>query len=186
VFAIAITLLILPLTDAEIDGDRIGDSLIALLPNMFTFALSFTIIGRYWILHHNVIDRLGRADGTLLVLNLVYLACIVFLPFPTSVLGEHGPETASVLLYGLNLVAIGVTSFALWWYASRHRALLRSSVSAREARVRLARTAAPTLGMIPSVPLAFVSPQWAALSWLLVIPTSWLGDRLFPEREPGD
>lgn len=185
VFAIAITLLILPLTDADVDGDRIGESLLALVPNMLTFALSFAVIGRYWILHHYVLDRLGRADGALLVLNLVYLACIAFLPFPTSVLGEHGAETASVLLYALNLIAIGVSSFALWWYASRHPALLHPTVTAREATVRLARTTAPTLGMLPAVPLAFVSPRWAALSWLLVIPFSWVGDRLFPDDEPG-
>ena len=186
VFAIAITLLVLPLTDAEIDGDRIGQSLLALVPGMLTFALSFAVIGRYWILHHNVVDRLARADGVLLVLNLIYLACIVFLPFPTSVLGEHGPETASVLLYGLNLVAIGISSFALWWYASRHRALLRPDVTRQEARTRLGRTLAPTVGMIPAVPLAFVSPSWATLSWLLVIPVSWIGDRLFPEEDPDD
>ncbi|TCK22528.1 TMEM175 family protein [Pseudonocardia endophytica] len=186
VFAIAITLLVLPLTDAEIDGDRIGESLLALAPTVLSFVLSFAVIGRYWILHHNVVDRLTRADGTVLVLNLVYLFWIVILPFPTSVLGEHGPTTASILLYGVNLVAIGVSSLALWWYASRHRALLQPSVTERERTVRLARTIAPTIGMIPALPLAVVSPRWAALSWLLVIPTSWIGDRLFPETEPVD
>lgn len=186
VFAIAITLLILPLTDAEIDGDRIGESLVALWPSVFTFALSFVIIGRFWILHHNLVDRLARADEKVLVLNLVYLACVVFLPFPTSVLGEHGAETASVLLYGVNLIAISLSSLALWWYAARHRSLLQPSVTAWEIRVRLARTVAPTLGMVPAVPLAFVAPPWAALSWLLVMPASWIGDRLYPEREPDE
>jgi uncharacterized membrane protein len=184
VFAIAITLLVLPLTDAEIDGDHVARSLLTLLPTLLAFALSFAVIGRYWILHHFTLDRLARADGTLLVLNLVYLAFIVVLPFPTSVLGEHGPGTTSVLLYAVNLIAIGITSLALWWYASRNPRLLQPSVTAVEARVRLARTAAPTVGMLPAVPLAFVSPRWAALSWLLVMPASWIGDRLYPEPEP--
>lgn len=184
VFAIAITLLILPLTDAVVDGDRVGESIVELLPNILTFALSFAVIGRYWILHHKVIDRLARADGGLMVLNLVYLACIAFLPFPTSVLGEHGPTTASVLLYAANLIAIGLASLLLWWYASRRSALLRPSVTTWEIRTRTARTVAPTLAMLPSVPLAFVEPRWATVSWVLIVPFSAVGDRLFPDREP--
>lgn len=186
VFAIAITLLILPLTDADVDGDRIGESLVELLPNILTFALSFAVIGRYWILHHYALDRLARTDGGVMVLNLLYLACIAFLPFPTSVLGEHGAVTASVLLYAANLIAISLASLLLWRYAARHRALLQPSVTAHEIRIRTARTVIPILGMLPSVPLAFVEPRWATVSWLLIMPASMIGDRVFPEREPDD
>jgi uncharacterized membrane protein len=121
-----------------------------------------------------------------MVLNLVYLACIAFLPFPTSVLGEHGAVTASVLLYAANLIAIGLASLLLWRYAARHRALLQPSVTDHEIRIRTARTVVPTLAMLPSVPLAFVAPGWATASWLLIIPFSAIGDRVFPAREPGD
>ncbi len=184
VFAIAITLLVLPLADADIDGARVADDLLTLVPSMLTFALSFAVIGRYWVLHHHVFKRMARADGGLMTLNLAYLFCIAFLPFPTSVLGTHSGGTAATVLYALNLIAVGATATALWWYASRHRGLLRPDVTAWEIRISLGRTIVPNLAFIPSVPLALVDPGWAKLSWLLILPFSWIGGRLYPEKEP--
>lgn len=185
VFAIAITLLVLPLADAEIGDEMVGGQLLGLVPKMLTFALSFAVIGRYWILHHHVFDRLARSDGGLMTLNLAYLFCVAFLPFPTSVLGEQGDSTAGTLLYALNLIAIGLVALALWWYASRRRHLLRDDVTPYEIRARLVRTVVPTLALLPSVPLAFVSTDWAKYSWLLLVPFSVVAGRMFPDTERG-
>jgi uncharacterized membrane protein len=182
VFAIAITLLVLPLTDAEIDGDNVRESLVALTPSMLTFALSFAVIGRYWVLHHRLLDRLAHADGGLMTLNLAYLFCIAFLPFPTSLLGEQGDSIPATLLYAANLIAVSLAALAVWSYASRRRRLVRADVTAWEIRVRLARTLAPTLALLPSLPLAFVSTDWAKLSWILIAPFSMIADRLYPDE----
>lgn len=184
VFAIAITLLVLPLTDAEIPEDGVGNALAELWPRIFTFALSFVVIGRYWIVHHRMFGRIVRSDTTLLMLNLLYLFGIAFLPFPTSVLGLHGDEPAVVVLYAGNLIAIGLASVLLWWYASSSGQRLTSAeVTPRAARASLAAGIAPTLGLVPSIPLAFLEPRWAQYSWLLIIPFSLIGDRLFPQRD---
>ncbi|MET0190186.1 MAG: TMEM175 family protein [Pseudonocardia sediminis] len=183
VFAIAITLLVLPLTDTEIPDGRVGESLAALWPQMFTFALSFAVIGRYWMIHHKIFRKIVRSDARLLVLNLLYLFCIAFLPFPTSVLGEQGEEAAVVVLYAGNLIAIGLVSVTLWWYASSRGRLVTDKVSPREARASIAAGIAPTLGLVPSIPLAFLAPDWAKYSWLLIIPFSIVGERLFPQSD---
>jgi len=180
VFAIAITLLVLPLTDAEIDPERVGESLQDLLPSILTFALSFAVIGRYWVVHHRLFEQIVRVDGGLLTLNLVYLFAIAFLPFPTSVLADNG-STAGTLLYALNLLAVGTISMVLWWYASTRGRLVRPEVTARDARVRLIHAAAPTVALLPSIPLAFVAPDAAKWSWLLIVPVSVLGDRMYPD-----
>ncbi|WP_226359000.1 TMEM175 family protein [Pseudonocardia sp. ICBG601] len=91
VFAIAITLLVLPLTDAEIEPGPVGPQLLELLPRMLTFLLSFAVIGRYWTIHHRLFARFDRADARLMTLNLGYLFGIAFLPFPTSLLGGTAP-----------------------------------------------------------------------------------------------
>lgn len=179
VFAIAITVLVLPLTDAELAGDRIGEQLGALIPEMLTFALSFAVIGRYWIVHHRMFDRFVRGDRMLVTLNLGYLCGIAFLPFPTSVLGEHG-GTAAVLLYAANLIVIGLASTAIWWHGSSGGRLTVPEVTPAGARASLARALSGVLGFLPSVPIAFASPTAAMLSWLLVVPVSMLVDRAFP------
>jgi uncharacterized membrane protein len=52
VFAIAITLLILPLTDAQVRDGHVLEDLLALQHEFFALVLSFAVIGRFWLLHH--------------------------------------------------------------------------------------------------------------------------------------
>lgn len=183
VFAIAITLLVLPLTEAEIGDGDVGAALAALLPRMLTFALSFAVIGRYWVLHHGALSRMARVDGRLLALNLVFLFCVVFLPFPTSLLGEHGDSTPAVALYAGNLIVAASTSTLLWAYAVRHDLTVSAERSSTALRAKVVNGLAAVVAFVPSLPLAFVSPTWAKVSWLLLIPLSALAGRLFPTRD---
>lgn len=74
VFAIAITLLILPLADAEIDLRHVGESLYALAPRGFTFALSFAVIGNYWMVHHDNVRALTIIATSLTAATLRWYA----------------------------------------------------------------------------------------------------------------
>nr|MBA3301869.1 DUF1211 domain-containing protein [Thermoleophilaceae bacterium] len=75
VFAIAITLLVL---NVEIGTNEpaLGEALSALLPEIFSYALSFAVIGRYWVLHHRLFGDLEGVDGRLTTLNLAFLAFV--------------------------------------------------------------------------------------------------------------
>jgi uncharacterized membrane protein len=52
VFAIAMTLLVLPLADARFDDARLVAQLVELLPKVFSFVRSFAVLGLYWVGHH--------------------------------------------------------------------------------------------------------------------------------------
>jgi uncharacterized membrane protein len=83
VFAIAITLLALQL---EIPfGDRVDvwAGLRDLWPSFLSFAISFAVIGAYWIAHHRLFSLVERYDRRLLWLNLLALFFIVLMPFTT-------------------------------------------------------------------------------------------------------
>lgn len=179
VFAIAITLLVLPLTEAEIEPGHIAADLRALVPQMLTFGLSFAVIGRYWMVHHQDVRRIARVDDRLLVLNLAFLLCVAFLPFPTSVLGKEA-ETASVVLYAATIIAAALTATALVRYAAARR--LTTPSSDGEVRAAFAGGTATALAFAPSIPLAFVSPPWAMVSWLLTIPFGMAADRIVRRR----
>ena len=92
VFAIVITLLILPLA-AEVElpettggvAHQVGE----LWPRILTFIVSFLVVGQFWIAHHRMFDRLQRYDTGLLWLNLLSLLTVSFMPFPTAVLGAN-------------------------------------------------------------------------------------------------
>jgi Endosomal/lysosomal potassium channel TMEM175 len=73
VFAIAITLLVLPLADSHITDENVGRQILDLAPKMFSFALSFLIIGLLWIGHNRGFSLIARVDRKLMFLNLPFL-----------------------------------------------------------------------------------------------------------------
>jgi uncharacterized membrane protein len=97
VVAIAITLLVLPLTEIE-RGERATLRSVAVDNSgaLFAFALSFAVIANYWTIHKDIFRPLRRHDPRLVLLNMLWLAAIVFLPFPTSLIAD-GPTAASAL-----------------------------------------------------------------------------------------
>jgi len=89
VFAVAATLLIF---NIQLDKTAPGGLLAALLaawPKYAAYVASFLTIGVMWINHHSLFERITRINRALMFLNLLLLMAIVFLPFPTAVLGSN-------------------------------------------------------------------------------------------------
>jgi uncharacterized membrane protein len=120
VFAIAITLLVLNLGVPEhIAGDDLGPVLWDQKQDLFAYAISFAVIGRFWVIHHRFFGEVTRFDGRLIGLNLFYLAWIVLIPFSSQVLGDHGGDTAAVVLYSVNLSGVILSGILMFSDAQR-------------------------------------------------------------------
>lgn len=180
IFAIAITLLILPLTEAQVRDGHVVEDLLALQHQFLGLGLTFAVVGRFWLLHHNDLQMMTSAGRRMLVANLVFLFFIVLLPFPTALLGE-GDSAAATIIYALTMIATSLSGLALWWCADRD-GVIATRYGRRWGRGKYWGTAAVVLGFLPSIPLALVSPSWARISWTLVIPLSLLADRLEERR----
>jgi uncharacterized membrane protein len=131
VFAIAITLLVLNLgIKVGLADDEVADALFDQWDNLLAFAISFAVIGRFWLVHHRFFGEVTAFDGRLMGLNLFYLAWIVLIPFSSQVLGEYGATTAAVVLYSLNLAGVVILGWVM--AADAHRAGLTSADEATE------------------------------------------------------
>ena len=124
VFAIVITLLVLPLT-AEIElpegGRGLAGAVFERWPTVLTFVVSFLVIGQFWTAHHRTFGLIERQDQTLLWLNLVGLLTVAFLPFPAAILGARN-ETGDAFPVAFFAASMTLTSCALtatWLYAAR-------------------------------------------------------------------
>jgi uncharacterized membrane protein len=78
--------------------------------------------------HHTVFGHFEHVDRNLVYLNLVLLATVVFVPYPTGVFGEalrrgEGQRTAAVF-YSLVMTLNAIAWAALWLYGSTRRRLL--------------------------------------------------------------
>lgn len=172
-FAIAMTLLVVGIVVPKLtDGDNVGDladALNDLIPSFVSFFISFAVIGRYWLAHHEFIGRLRAMDNGLIGLNLVYLVFIAFLPFPTALLGNYFENPLSVATYA---VAVGVVSgmeVVLFRHAHR-RGLMEGRMPEDVYRFGVVASLAPVLFFALSIPLAFWHTGFAVASWLFVIP----------------
>lgn len=164
VFAIAITLLVLQLgVKPNIAHGDLGRALFDERQDLFAYAISFAVIGRFWLVHHRFFGDVTGFDGRLIVLNLFYLAWIVLIPFSSQILGDYGGAEAAVILYAANLV--GVILSGVWLFADARRAGL-SRVSAAEARSGERSALAIAAIFLLSIPVALVSPELATYCWL--------------------
>ena len=179
VFAIAITLLVLPLTEARLTDAGLAGELRALWPSLFAFALSFMIIGRFWLTHHRVFRHIARLDERLLALNLLVLLCVAFLPFPTKVVGEHGTTTVAAVFYAASMGGTSLVFAVLWFYASAGRRLVHPQVEWALIRRLRWRLLVSLVLFLASIPVALVSPLAASVLWWLSIPAIWVVERRF-------
>jgi TMEM175 potassium channel family protein len=198
VFAIAITFLALDLRlPAGETGHHVADAALwpalgELWPKYLSFLVSFMVIGLYWQGHHRMFRLINRFDDRLVWINLLFLLCIVVIPFPTTVLGEHGNAPAAVILYAGVLALTGLLQAAMWLYATHHSRLvdttLEASLYRHLVRVVTARMLVAPLVFLASMALARLSPDWAKYGWILIAPalalTSWIGRKVPAAEKP--
>ena len=136
VFAIAATLLILNVEIPELGEHGLAHELVRLWPAYVGYAVSFLTIGIIWVNHHTVLRQLRGVDRIFLFINVIFLLCIAFIPFPTRLLATYvrtGDGRAAAVAYGVTLTATAIFFNLMWRYAIGDGGrLLRADADRRE------------------------------------------------------
>lgn len=178
VFAFAMTLLVVTLvlpTVAATQGSDLGNYLGKLLPGIAGYALSFFVIGSYWLQHQRLFAVLRRYDHRLLALNMVFLFFVSITPFLLAVVLTFGPhsflDTAlsaklAIAIYGAFQIVAGLTFYALVRHATDGRRLVDARLPDQSIRL-LYRSAFGRIGvMLVSIAVAAVLPTAAEFVWI--------------------
>jgi uncharacterized membrane protein len=123
--------LALPQAAANLHGRALTESILGTWPKALSYLTSFAVIAIFWQGHNQVGQHVRRYDGGLMWLAFMQLACVAFLPFLTSVLGEHGADPPAQELYWGRLFVTGLVTSALWWYASSGGRLVHRGLDRR-------------------------------------------------------
>ena len=160
VFAIAITLLVLTIAEPT-NYRQLSHQLWDRWPSLAAYVLTFIVIGIMWLNHHSICGYLDHIDRPFVYLNQLLLLTVVFLPYPTGVLGEalrRGEGTrAAAVFYAVVMAINAVCWAALWLYASSGRRLLHDGFPEDQRRsATLGFTSGPALYAL-TIGLAFVN-----------------------------
>jgi len=166
VMAVAITLLVLNIEVPSLKhGQSLDDALVDLLPSLGAFVLAFALVGRFWVIHHNLFEKLRAFDQRLMMLNLAFLAAIVLIPFSAELYDTYTQDAVAAAVLGANL------GLAAALHSSMTHHVLRADLIHQERRAETQ----PSVGLgitttfALSVPAAFLSVHLAEALWISTV-----------------
>jgi uncharacterized membrane protein len=147
VLAIAMTLLVIEIPrpehpDVDVDMADKSEAAHALLAffghetgSFVAYVLAFYTLWNVWRQHHRLFDQVGRLSSGMVGWHFPLLLLIGFLPFPTTVFGNHTGNPAAAALYSLSVGALQICRAGVQSRAVKDR-LLRTDVDPADLRRR--------------------------------------------------
>ena len=173
IFAFAMTLLVLDvkipkLPQAAVNAGLLVPTLLVLWPKFLSYITSFIVLGVFWIGHHGYSHFLKRTDRWFLWLNLFFLMFVVFVPFSTDLLGDYPKQKVAVIIYGCNIMALGLTLYLQWWYATHKHRLVGRDLEKELVRRGKGRILYGILLYTCAILAAFLNPTLSLILYVLI------------------
>lgn len=178
VVAIAATLLVFPLVNVadDIRLSTFGSLWQQQGTSLFAFGLSFVVVYRFWLIRHRLHERTLEVNAAMVGLNCAWLVTIVFLPFPTQLIGSG--NTTRPVAYGLyigTMLATMVIGVVELWVVSRPRTW-----------AVLVPALVPATAMAVALVISVTAPAVGLWSLILLLPTGFIAGRLRRQRPARD
>jgi uncharacterized membrane protein len=106
---------------------ELGRALVALLPRLLTYLMSFLTLGIFWVGQQTQLNQLARSDRHLSWIHLAFLFAVTLTPFTTMLLAGFMVYRAALLVYWGNVLLLGAILYGSWAYALRAK-LVRSDI----------------------------------------------------------
>lgn len=178
IFAIAMTLLVLQISIPDIPNALVSielpRKLLALWPaKLVGYVMSFVIIGSYWISHHITFHYIKRSDRVLLWLNMLFLMCISFIPFPTALIGQYVKQQSVLIIYATTLGVTGLLLQLIWWYATSNHRLIDNNIDPRLiSKVTRKNLTSPLIYLL-SIGISFLSVE-LSIALIFLVPMLYI------------
>jgi uncharacterized membrane protein len=177
VVAIALTLLVLqfqvPVTHTLERNAHSASALWSALAidrdALTSYLVSFVVIAQFWLVHHRMLRGMrGHSEG-LAWRNFGFLLALTLMPFMSDLLGKYGNNPLAITLFGLNLVALSLTTQWIYRYAERHHLLMEEARSAHNELAGRLRALLNLAIVGLAILLAWLDTGLSRYAWLLFI-----------------
>jgi uncharacterized membrane protein len=123
IFAVAMTLLVLdlhvPIKEVVHSEGQLQTALLALAPQFIAYLMSCLTLGIFWAGQQTQLNHIARGSRDLTWIHIAFLFTVSVLPFSTRLLAEFIGFRTALLLYWLNIFALGAILYTSWWYAAK-------------------------------------------------------------------
>ena len=171
IFAFALTLLVLSISVPDIPSGSSSSELWTALKGrdqeMISYLVSFAVIGSFWVRHHKFCGSLKAVDGPFLVINLIYLATIAFIPYPTQILGDF--QNSAAFAFYATAIALSILVSAVLAEYARRAGLVAVKESDAELTAKRVDGYSVIGGFLISIPLVLLTGElWLGyLCWFI-------------------
>jgi uncharacterized membrane protein len=123
IFGVGMTLLVLDLRPPVMEAVRsehdLMTALVAILPQAVMYLMSFLTLGIFWVGQQTQLNKVDRGDRDFSWIHLAFLLAVTLVPFTTKLLAAFIHYRTALVIYWLNIVALGGTLWWSWQYVRR-------------------------------------------------------------------
>lgn len=174
IFAIVMTILVfqikLPDIWGPIDNFGLWLEVKKLIPLLLSYILSFSLLFTYWRAHHFFVSIYAKnIDSRLTNINALFFMLISLVPFSASILGGFSGNELAVIIFGINIILIGLTLYWLRRYVLYSDQIKNPEISKKEIRGSTIRTLVPVFFALVAILLCFWSIPASLLLFTLAV-----------------
>jgi len=182
IFAFSITFMAvtidIPKLAQNLTQTQVIDEFLKSIPEFEIYAISFFVIGVYWIAYHQIFNQIVNSDTAVTWLTLVFLFFITLIPFATNLQIGFGYPILFVL-FALVLAMAGTLLTITWLHATKNK-LIDKHLTQREIHSILLEGIIPTIVYFLSILVSFIDLQTAYYFWIVIIPAKMILRKKYP------
>jgi uncharacterized membrane protein len=186
VIAVAFTLVVvnIPLPPEGLSSSQLQNFIVQnLLPKILFFLPTYIVVASSWVSHYRILTYLKRSSSLFIILNVLFLASIVFLPVPVSFFNQYGNQAGVWQVFAITQMVTS-TTLLFMWVVARADQLLDQDTPSEYLRYTMARLLIIPLGTLLSIGAAFFNVWFAEGIFLSFYVLGWFSRSIFYRRNP--
>jgi uncharacterized membrane protein len=186
IFAFSITFMAISIVVPNIPTDHMTEQqfvsrLLQLTPQFEIYAISFMVVGVFWISYHQIFNYIRLSHSVLVWLNLLFLFFITLISFATDLYFNYGNFHSVFVLYASILTVTGSLLFFIWLHGSKENLLIDKTMNIFQRKLTLYDLAIPPVIFLISIGISFIDIQVAQYFWILLIAAKIIVRRRYSE-----
>jgi uncharacterized membrane protein len=144
-----------------------------------TYAISFGIIGIYWVAYHRLFNSISASHPIIVGLNLVFLFFVTLISLFTVLNISYGSLQIAFIFFQIILVLTGCMLPIIWITAVKTKSVLGGTSSSLNKFILLQSSTPPFIFLV-SIGISFISLDVAQYFWLIIIPSRIIVNKKLP------